>query len=110
MLKIKKVWIALGQSTEMHVFSRTVLSYFMFNHTCNLFEVPSSKNDGSASSWRADDIGEASVPVRERELVAAEVWKKCSAVDEVMRYVTHPKVKYANSKLIYSALCTELTL
>lgn len=70
--KITKDWILLAQTAGTRPFSKSVLPYLIFNRTRNIFEILTSREDGSVPRSQADDHVEASGSLSEKEELAAK--------------------------------------
>lgn len=61
----------------------------MINRSPNIYEVLSAKENGFATRFYTNMIGEISVTVSVKEKVASEVMRILAGVDEALRYVTY---------------------
>lgn len=73
----------------MQRFSKTVAPHFILSLTQNVFQVLSTKLDVIVPKLYADDIGEASGPVTDKEEVSANIRKRSVLVIEVLQYVAY---------------------
>lgn len=105
---ITKAGITLSHTTKMRTSSNLFSRYFIFNLTRNLSELLSSMNDGPASRSQIDDLSEASVSIRVKEEVGAQVWERSAAVDESLQNATYLYMEHADHLLTNITQYTKL--
>lgn len=69
----------------MRPFRKKFAPYFIFNLVQNVSEILSRIEEGLASKVQFNDLGQASSSAQQAELVAAEMWERSAAVEELVR-------------------------
>lgn len=87
-------------------FSEIVSSYHMFNHTGNVFEKLSRKEDSYATRFQANALAETTDPVNKKNELAAEVWDRFAPI-EALQYVIYLYLEHFSSVLTNNTLYTQ---
>lgn len=97
--KITEAWMVMAYAAEMRPFSKMFALYLMLNCTKNAFGILPSKEHVIAPELEVSALEEASRLGREKEEVAAEVWKTSAVVQEALRDVSYLYMEHVSSVL-----------